>query len=61
MAPAVVGGGVVVDQHEGVGEDHQAAEQEPAHELDNGNRKYSRGHINSDLWLSQLFWAFKSH
>ena len=40
MAPAVVGGGVIVNQHEGVGEYHQAAEQEPAHELDNGNRKY---------------------
>ena len=22
---------------------------------------YSRGHINSHLWFSQLFWAFKSH
>ena len=33
-APAVVCGRVIVDEHEGVGEDHNAAEQEPAHELE---------------------------
>ena len=32
-APPVIRGGVIVDQHQGVGENHQAAEQEPANEL----------------------------
>ena len=45
-APSVVCSRVVVDEHQGVGEDHNAAEQEPAHELE----KY----VKTDTQANQL-------